>query len=343
MPAPRRRLSRVTGLRHPEPKLQEPDPAPTPESEPEPSPSRLRRVGSWVIRGVTWDGWLKLGAIATALGVLVGFYFTNNSFHATAQQNEVARETQITDRFTKAVEMLDNTGNNVRIGGIYSLEQLANDSPEMRTPILEVLSAYIRSKAGITEGKPCDATQGDVQVAFTVIGRRSYEIAERIDLTHTCLARANLAGANLSGMKFGGAKMPEADLRNALFHTSNQSPLESDVFNHTDLSYANIFDSHLQGIDFAAANLTGVSFGGATLRNVRFIGSNLTSAYFDRADLSGVEFYASNLTRTEFEDDKVPGLSARNIQEAKFTCNTITDAVWPRGFQPKQDAPRQHC
>ena len=87
-----------------------------------------------------------------------------------AQQTAIARETMYTSLFTKAVEQLGamreiavpdperaieaapvtkivpNT--EVRLGAIYALERIAQDSERDHWPIMETLCAYVRENAG---------------------------------------------------------------------------------------------------------------------------------------------------------------------------------------------------
>jgi len=72
--------------------------------------------------------------------LLVGVYFT-------WRQVQVAREGQLTDRFTSAVGQLGNQSIDVRLGGIYALERIAIDSKRDRQTAYEVLCAYIRQHA----------------------------------------------------------------------------------------------------------------------------------------------------------------------------------------------------
>ena len=60
---------------------------------------------------------------------------------------QLNREGQITERFTHAIDQLGNTGVDVRLGGIYALERIANDSPRDRETIFEVLAAFIRERS----------------------------------------------------------------------------------------------------------------------------------------------------------------------------------------------------
>jgi hypothetical protein len=97
--------------------------------------------------------------------------------------------TSLTERFTKAVEQLGRFGPEnlaVRIGGIYALEQIALDSEELHWPIVEVLTAFVRTARAEEESpisapwipasalKDRDRTpiRADLQVIATVLGRR---------------------------------------------------------------------------------------------------------------------------------------------------------------------------
>jgi hypothetical protein len=45
------------------------------------------------------------------------------------EQLDIAQRGQVTERFTHAIDQLGHTALDVRIGGIYALERIANDSP----------------------------------------------------------------------------------------------------------------------------------------------------------------------------------------------------------------------
>ena len=91
---------------------------------------------------------------------------------------EATQEKQVTERFTQAINHLGSDKIEVRLGGIYSLERIAKDSPEDHWTIMEVLTSFIQEKS------PLDSNLGhlktprsgkvpkDIQAALTVIGRR---------------------------------------------------------------------------------------------------------------------------------------------------------------------------
>jgi len=101
------------------------------------------------------------GALLQGLGgavLLLGAYFTwrqiqtsreqlQQTAQATQEQLELAREGQLTERFTRAVDQLGSEHLDVRLGGIYALERIARDSPPDRVTIEEVLTAFVRGHA----------------------------------------------------------------------------------------------------------------------------------------------------------------------------------------------------
>jgi hypothetical protein len=65
----------------------------------------------------------------------------------TMRQLTSAEETQITERFTRAIEHLGDETLDVRLGGIYALERIGNDSPADRGAIEDILASYVRVHA----------------------------------------------------------------------------------------------------------------------------------------------------------------------------------------------------
>lgn len=61
---------------------------------------------------------------------------------------KVTEEKQVTERFSKAIEHLGNDkAIEIRLGGIYTLKQIAIDSPnEYHWTVMDILSAFMREK-----------------------------------------------------------------------------------------------------------------------------------------------------------------------------------------------------
>lgn len=63
-----------------------------------------------------------------------------------------ATERRITDLYTKAVDQLGSEKAPVRLGGLYALERLAQDNPNQRQTIVNVICAYLRMPYTLTQG-----------------------------------------------------------------------------------------------------------------------------------------------------------------------------------------------
>jgi ABC-type nickel/cobalt efflux system permease component RcnA len=95
-----------------------------------------------------------LGGIALLTGLWVTWRNLRLTEQTSRQTLDLSRKGQINDRFIKAIEQLgaiDQGGGKkleIRLGGIYALEQIAKDSPDdHHWPIMEILTAYVRAHA----------------------------------------------------------------------------------------------------------------------------------------------------------------------------------------------------
>src|ERR1700682_2735172 len=257
--------------------------------------SRRQRAVASLRRGLqrffSWSGWPKLAAIATALTAVAALWFSAKSLGSTEKQSSLSQQGQITDRFTKAVEQLGPDKLDVRLGGIYSLERLARDSRPDRSVIFEVLSAFIRTRAG--PAKDCNALSTpavDVQPAATVMGRRDRPAPqfEKIDLQNTCLANVILTGAYLDGALLNaadlvGAWLPSASLVNAGMLLANLNAANFTDANLTgaDLRTTNLYSSDLSRTDLTDAKLYAADLSDETLVGAHLTGTDLDSIYYD--------------------------------------------------------------
>jgi hypothetical protein len=86
-----------------------------------------------------------LATFAQILGggaVAIGIYFAWGNL-------TTARDGQITERFTRAVNQLGNRKMEIRLGGIYALGRISNESDKDYWPIMEILTAYIRMNSNV--------------------------------------------------------------------------------------------------------------------------------------------------------------------------------------------------
>lgn len=229
--------------------------------------------------------------------VIVSLILTGANLAVTQRETEknrsLALEGQITDRFTKAIAQLGDEKIEVRLGGIYALERVANDSEKDYWTIMEVLTAYVRENAPLRETftsptpkasskKPASELvpqvvklPTDIQAILTVIGRRKANFGKStLDLNNTSLRNAVLREAYLFGASLRYVNLTGADLSRA-------------NLGNVDLTGADLSEAYFEGANFLRANLFK-----AVLRKAHFRGANLGEAnisgtYLEAADLSG--------------------------------------------------------
>ena len=153
-------------------------------------------------------------------------------------QLELAQQALVIERLRHATDQLGHAELDVRVGGIYELERVANDSPKHSSTITEVLTAFVRGHAPWpprldaqpSADTPISKVPGlhvralDVHAALTVLVRRpplptpggSLNL-QGADLRNALLNGADLQGADLSrgglqGAVLSGAKLQGANL-----------------------------------------------------------------------------------------------------------------------------------
>jgi hypothetical protein len=115
---------------------------------------------------------------------------TRKKLELANEDQELAKEGQVIDRFTRAIKQLratDSKGNpklKLRSAAIYALERIAHDFEKAHWPIMEVLTDYVRKHAQrkqveLFETNPITT---DIEAILTVIRRREWHY-EKSDQT----------------------------------------------------------------------------------------------------------------------------------------------------------------
>jgi hypothetical protein len=120
-------------------------------------------------------------------------------------EQRLTRDGQVTDRYTAAVANLGDCAEEVRIGGLYVLQRIAQDSPRDAPTVVEVISAHIRDHPS----RPVSATEAgaptnDVIAALSIL-TRPLAASPAVDLHGAILNGAYLSGADLTGSSLRGA------------------------------------------------------------------------------------------------------------------------------------------
>jgi len=265
--------------------------------------------------------------------VLVTAFFT-------WRQIQVNREGQITDRFTRAIEHLGTEGKlDVRLGGIYALERIANDSRSEHGSVVEILAAFVRGHAppiepdrDLSELPPLRARATDVQAAMSVLGRRTVMGQDYwalqfggLDLRNADLAGADFRMADFAAAHLSGADLQGADLRAASFEKARLGGANLRQANLGDarLQEADLQEAELKAADLLQADLRKANLRAADLRGSRLARANLRQANLGEARLEGARLEGAMLEEANLWEAKLGGA---NLRGANLTAGRLVQA-----------------
>lgn len=258
----------------------------------------------------------------------------------------------------------------VRIGGILSLERIAQDSTAYdhgrdHVRVMEILCAYVRENAPASGAKDGPLTrlkiqesidqkvEGasaafgwaaslhppriDVQIAITALGRRT---EQQIAIETNTLVNGALGyKLDLSHTCLQKVDLERLNFANASFFRSR---LEGAYCNATKFQNSNFIHCSLVGVGASRAN-----FSGAMLSMTDFSASILDDAIFIRPELTLTEFVQSQMNRVKFVFPDNPN-PRRILFNRAFFVNTQLQAARLEGgvkfgihfhYTPRDDEP----
>lgn len=281
--------------------------------------------------------------------VLIGLYYTWRRVTAAEKTVAATIEGQMTERFTRAIDQLgavDDAGNKrleVRLGGIYGLQQIAQDSDKFYWQIMEVLTAYIRMNAPAQLPSPAPTVPAgerktllsqlrgvltkretpkspppsvkSASNAVQPLRKRPPRVPPDIEAALLALAyRRNSYGEgedrrlDLRRTDLRGADLSQFDFRGAWF-------------DHSRLEGATLRGGDFREADFSYCHLEGANLGDAHLEEAEFL-----FVYFDNntwlanAHLEGAEFYGAHLEGSRLHMAHLSGadFDSAHLEGAKF-------------------------
>jgi uncharacterized protein YjbI with pentapeptide repeats len=244
-----------------------------------------------------------IGGAILSITASVGYYnfkIGEENLKIGRKNLKVAEEKQVTERFSKAIEHLGNDkAIEIRLGGIYTLGQIAIDSPNVyHWAIMDILSAFIREKRPLDNTDPVSI---DIQAALAVIGRREQDV-HNPQMKFIDLRKVNLVGIDLRNMDFNHVHFCDANLQKARF--------DHIVLSHACLTDANFSNANFYDVEFCNARLSNANLRKATFNKVNFDkvnfraatlnSTNLSEASFGHADFSDASFINTNIEGAKF-------------------------------------------
>lgn len=276
---------------------------------------------------------LTIAQILGGFALLAGLYFTYQNVNVAQRNLRVTEEGKITDRFSKAVEMLGSDKLDVRLGGIYALERIAIDSKKDHWTVMEVLTAFVRknapsyapikenaSDASIKENASDDLNE--LEAFFNRDFEKEFEdykkdwdeqiankLTEDIQAIMTVIGRRKWVDKEKQRLNLNNVDLAHCVLRNV------------------DLSRADLMGSNLHSTRLSGANLNEATLSGANLN-----GAILFGATFDKTILAGTDLkFNSTLILEQV-------LTARYFEYAKLSPQLTKEL---KEWQAKQTAQKQ--
>ncbi|MEV4617519.1 pentapeptide repeat-containing protein [Asanoa sp. NPDC049573] len=192
-----------------------------------------------------------------------------------------ATERRVTDLFTTAVELLGSDKAAVRLGGLYSLERLAQDNPRHRQTVLAVVCAYLRMSDD-------DEIRRTAQRLLTrhlhADAPSAWWPEVRLDLADTRLTDFDASGCTLIDADFTGATFEGttsfAGARAEGGLSLSRATFAAATFDGLTTSGGVVLD----GATFTGeASFDRAHFGGeVSARRVTFAGASFAEAVFDK-------------------------------------------------------------
>jgi hypothetical protein len=251
-----------------------------------------------------------LALIMAGVAGVIGIFFTwrgqRNTQLAQEANLDITRRGQITERFTQAIDQLGATHDDgsprleIRLGGIYALAKIAEDSDVYYWPIIEILAAYVRKNAPWPTKEASESAddpdheedleagerrshqhkQLDIQAILYILRNRKHHYGngeddfiwltdtdlQHADLRRIHLERARLRDANLKGARLERAHLSRARLHKTIFEEAN---LEKAQLQRADLEEAILYKADLRGADLQGAILQGAILQGADLQGAK--------------------------------------------------------------------------
>ena len=136
-----------------------------------------------------------------------------------AKANLHTEQGQRQERLKNAIEHLGNKSQSVRMGGAYELFHLAEDTPQLRQTVFDILCGHIRRTTNEDDYRKSHKSKPseEIQSLLTLLFVQDQTVFKglNISLQGSWLNGANLWGARLIGVDFTAAHLPAAFLRGA--------------------------------------------------------------------------------------------------------------------------------
>jgi uncharacterized protein YjbI with pentapeptide repeats len=275
-----------------------------------------------------------IGGSIAGIGVLHGIFMTLENLKIANQNKRIENFARITENFARAVDQLgaiDQSENpliEIRLGGIYTLERISNESERDYWPIMEIFTAYVMTNSPYkyenmdtigAEQKLCDFETLFNNLDFKKMQEYLEDVLKMrypqdIDAICTIIARRKFH--NFEYNKLDNPNQQNYSEPDILHLDRVKLPFVT--FTKAHLEGASLFGSYLLGSDFSEAYLQCTTFLGAILIKANFTNADLEKAEFSFAYLYGSNFKGANLKNAAFRAANLEGANLKGVKKLKI-------------------------
>lgn len=278
---------------------------------------------------------VRASGLGALIAALIGGYFLYRRTQAAEQSLNV-------ERLTRAMDQLSNEDLFMRVGGVLSLEQIANTEEDERKKIARVLVSFIRTqavknskrneddftKSGVSkleskeEFSAYRAQRLDIEAAVNALARIASELEKEryfreeynskkqdlCDLRNTDLrglrfVETDLSGFNFSAIDLSGAGLVKVKFTNAwFFEIKSAGGVFGAKFIRTFLKDVDFSGTNLNRVDFSHIEAEYIKFIKTPLNRVIFIGAQMLEPEFNEANLMNANFMGAVLVEAEMDE-----------------------------------------
>lgn len=218
------------------------------------------------------------------LAAVIALVFTWQTVNQANADLRLSEEGQITDRYNSAVTNLGSKTETLRLGGVYALQRIMQDSTRDQPAIVNLLSSFVRTRAPIDQEKtkiPDDLSipvsdekksghhlrlEADIQAAIEVLTSRdaARDKSAVVDLRSSDLRGADLSDRDLKGFLFTGSDLRYSHLARANLREANlvKARLDKAEMLDADLRKSTLQGASFRGAELSTADLSGSLIGG---------------------------------------------------------------------------------
>lgn len=287
----------------------------------------------------------NLGLLALSLSALIfaawRSVIANRQAETAADQLDLARRGQETDRFQRAMEMLESKSLGVRVAGLLGLTGVAaRNKAEYSKTMTPIIADFISMRS--REIPRMQETFGDAQVH-----ELPDDVTEALKLcSHLIRFRQEIGEKRpeiiIDGANFSRCNMPAIDFEGLTYRSCRFGKAE---FGLLELAGAKFMDCELKQATFSDAILKNVAFKNCSMEASQFFNSEIINcglrhsrfktAHFMRTNFSEVAFDTCELTAAEFEQSTFDQQTTFN--HCFFAVKDRDESQWkpPEGLPSK--------